>query len=173
ILQIVCVRTASVLKNPSQHPAPIHNQTNIQSFFSKCYHQPNSTIVMDVKNHSADADGPAADTSRPAGTSSKRQRPAAEMKENAPSHDYNLRQRGKATAGQNDVFERNYQYAFIYKAKHEKAVKEQEEAYASLPHFKAQPMPIGSPPRRFRMPQFTIPHTPEVLKHQNKKQAME
>nr|XP_040226676.2 uncharacterized protein LOC120951804 [Anopheles coluzzii] len=128
---------------------------------------------MDVKNHSADADGPAAYTSRPASTTTKRQRPAAKMKENAPSHDYNLRQRGKATAGQNDVFERNYQYAFIYKAKHEKAVKEQEEAHANLPHFKAQPMPIGSPPRRIRMPQFTIPHTPEVLKHQNKKQAEE
>ncbi|XP_041769656.1 uncharacterized protein LOC121592319 [Anopheles merus] len=123
---------------------------------------------MDVKNHSA-----AADTNRPASTSSKRQRPAAETKENAPSHDYNLRQRGKATAGQDDVFERNYQYAFIYKAKHQKAVKEQEEAHASLAHFKAQPMPIGSPPRRIRMPQFTIPHTPEVLKHQNKKQAVE
>uniref|UniRef100_A0A182MAF3 Uncharacterized protein n=1 Tax=Anopheles culicifacies TaxID=139723 RepID=A0A182MAF3_9DIPT len=65
-----------------------------------------------------------------------------------------------------DVFERNYQYARIYDNKRCVLKAKQDADESSQRHFKASPMPIvQSHPVQSAMPKFTVPNTPEVLKH--------
>ncbi|XP_049279299.1 uncharacterized protein LOC125761825 [Anopheles funestus] len=66
-----------------------------------------------------------------------------------------------------NVFERNYEYARIYENKR-CALKAEKDAYAmNQRHFKASPMPIVQPQQviRHEVPKFTVPETPQVLKH--------
>ncbi|KFB38805.1 hypothetical protein ZHAS_00006288 [Anopheles sinensis] len=61
-----------------------------------------------------------------------------------------------------DVWERNYAIAQVYANKRRDRILQQNEQST----FKAQPMPsFASPKKKSQLPKFTIPVTPQVLKH--------
>ncbi|XP_058126873.1 uncharacterized protein LOC131268653 [Anopheles coustani] len=64
--------------------------------------------------------------------------------------------------GSKDVWERNYAFAQVYAIKRKERILKQNEQFA----FKAQPLPsFASPKKKPQTPKFTIPVTPQVLKH--------
>uniref|UniRef100_A0A182IPU4 Uncharacterized protein n=1 Tax=Anopheles atroparvus TaxID=41427 RepID=A0A182IPU4_ANOAO len=69
----------------------------------------------------------------------------------------------------NNVWERNYNMAEVYAEKRKVLCEKISQEKAPTP-FRAQPMP-GFPvlKKKYHLPMFTLPCTPEVLKHGGKK----
>uniref|UniRef100_A0A182SX32 Uncharacterized protein n=1 Tax=Anopheles maculatus TaxID=74869 RepID=A0A182SX32_9DIPT len=76
-----------------------------------------------------------------------------------------------AAKPQPNVFERNYQFARIYEHKRRALAAKMEANEEAQRCFKAQPIRIVEFREAKKLPQFTVPTTPEVMKHKFSKRT--
>lgn len=74
-------------------------------------------------------------------------------------------------APRSNVFERNYEFARIYENKRRALAAKLEANEKAQRNFKAQPIRIVEKREAPKMPRFTVPTTPKVMKHQSGKRT--